>query len=111
MLLVLNNKVDKADRLAYTQKIYNALNKLHIPFISTNKIEDIDLSNIKGIIISGSSIKLSNPEKDIQEKISNLLPKGLKLRVDKNKKDTDNLFSVEVPSEKLMLYTCFNPCG
>jgi GMP synthase-like glutamine amidotransferase len=64
MILVLDNKSTKNDQLAYNNKIKSALKKLGIPFISVSKIEkNIDLKKIKGIIISGSSIKLSKESK------------------------------------------------
>jgi GMP synthase (glutamine-hydrolysing) len=59
MILILNNKISKDDKLSYINKIKNALKKLNIPYISVSKIKNIDLSKIIGIIITGSSIKLS----------------------------------------------------
>jgi anthranilate/para-aminobenzoate synthase component II len=59
MLLVLDNKVSNTDNLAFTNYIISTLKKYNIPYIRVDKIRDIDLSKIKGIIISGSGFKLS----------------------------------------------------
>ena len=63
MILILNNSVSKNDPLSYNNKIKSALKKLNIPHISVSKIKNINLSKILGIIITGSSIKLSRESK------------------------------------------------
>jgi GMP synthase-like glutamine amidotransferase len=63
MILVLDNKSNKEDNLAYNSQIKKALKSLNIPYIIVDKIKLIDLSKIKGVIISGSSLKLSKISK------------------------------------------------
>jgi GMP synthase (glutamine-hydrolysing) len=59
MLLILDNRTSKTDKLSYTSRIIRLLKKNKIPYIRVDKIQDIDLQKITGIIISGSSLKLS----------------------------------------------------
>lgn len=59
MLLVLDNGINKDDKLAYNKPLIQSLKKQNIPFINVTKIQDIDLDKITGIIMTGSSLKLS----------------------------------------------------
>ena len=61
MLLILDNSVGKDDKLSYVKLIINVLKKYNINYKKVNKVINIDKikSNIKGIIITGSSLKLS----------------------------------------------------
>lgn len=59
MILILNNKVGKKDNLSFDKEIKISLKKLNIPFIVVDTIKLIDFKKITGIIISGSSLKLT----------------------------------------------------
>lgn len=61
MLLILDNGVSKDDKVSYTTHIIRYLKKSNISFIVVNKIKNIDSfkHKIKGIIMTGSSLKLS----------------------------------------------------
>lgn len=64
MILLINNGKPNMEDLHYIKYIRNVLKKNNIDFIETKKIEDISLKTnkkIKGIIISGSPLKLSEP--------------------------------------------------
>jgi anthranilate/para-aminobenzoate synthase component II len=63
MLLILDNKVSKTDRLSYSSNVIRVLKKYNIPYIRVDKVKDIDLNKIKGIIITGSGLKLSKISK------------------------------------------------
>ena len=65
MLLILDNGISKDDKLSYTKNLIASLNNLKIDYIIVNKIQDIDhvKNKIKGIIITGSSMKLSKLSK------------------------------------------------
>ena len=72
MLLLLDNSISKCDKLSYINLIVKTLQKYKIDYIKINKIQNIDniIDKIKGIIISGSGIKLSKLSK--QSKKENL---------------------------------------
>lgn len=68
MILLLDNKLkDKKlveekleeDPLAFSKEIKEALIEYNIPFICVDKVENIDLSKITGIILSGSNLNLT----------------------------------------------------
>ena len=61
MILLINNAKPNMADLSYIKYIRNFLNKNNIAFIETKKIENINNQEIKGIIISGSPLKLSEP--------------------------------------------------
>jgi len=65
MILLINSAKPNLADLHYIKYIRNALRKNNIDFIETRKIEDLSLKistkSIKGIIISGSALKLSKP--------------------------------------------------
>ena len=64
MILLINNAKPNMADLHYIKYIRNVLKKNNIDFIETKKIENISLKTnkkIKGIIISGSALKLSEP--------------------------------------------------
>jgi len=65
MLLILDNGITKDDKLSYTKHIITAMKKYKIDYIVVNKIQNIDefKNKIKGIIITGSSLKLSKLSK------------------------------------------------
>jgi hypothetical protein len=65
MILLLDNSISKNDELSYINLIIKTLKKYKINYIKVNKIQNIDsiIDKIKGIIISGSSIKLSKQSK------------------------------------------------
>ncbi len=70
MLLILDNKKNKNDKLAYIDELSKALNKLRIPFISVTKIDNnIKLHEITGVIISGSSIRFNDITENKRNKI------------------------------------------
>ena len=81
MLLILDNSVKKDDPLSFTTKIIKTLKKYKIPYKAVNKIQNIDdiENKIKGIIITGSSLKLS--KKEIFEKFSFIIYYLIKLNV------------------------------
>jgi len=62
MLLILDNSMYKNDELAYIKYVKKTLKKLKIPFHIVSKIENIEylFEKIKGIIITGSSLKMSH---------------------------------------------------
>lgn len=66
MLLILDNGITKDDKLSYTKKIISAMKHFKIDYIVVNKIQNIDdiKNKIKGIIITGSSMKLSKLSKE-----------------------------------------------
>lgn len=61
MILLINNAKPNMADLSYIKYIRNFLNKNNIAFIETKKTENINNQEIKGIIISGSPLKLSEP--------------------------------------------------
>jgi gamma-glutamyl-gamma-aminobutyrate hydrolase PuuD len=65
MILLLDNSISKNDELSYINLIIKTLKKYKINYIKVNKIQNIDniIDKIKGIIISGSSMKLSKQSK------------------------------------------------
>ena len=66
MILILDNSVTKDDKLSYTNHIIKALEKYKIKYFKINKIELLDSNienKIKGIILTGSSMKLSKLSK------------------------------------------------
>lgn len=63
MLLILDNKVSKTDKFAYTDNLIRRLKKYNIPYIRVDRVKEIDLTKIKGIIITGSTLKLSKISK------------------------------------------------
>jgi len=64
MLLILDNSTKKDDTLSFTKKIIKTIKNYKIPNKVVNKIQNIDdiEKKIKGIIITGSSLKLSKKE-------------------------------------------------
>jgi len=64
MLLILDNSTKKDDSLSFTKKIIKTIKNYKIPNKVVNKIQNIDdiEKKIKGIIITGSSLKLSKKE-------------------------------------------------
>jgi len=64
MLLILDNRVTANDNLAFTKELMNTLDMYNIPYLNVNSVQEIDKSRIKGIIITGSSLKLSQLEKN-----------------------------------------------
>lgn len=68
MLLLVNNS-HRNDKVAQITKLKKALKALKIPFIDCKKdVEQYKNENIKGIILSGSSFKLSQPTELIDYK-------------------------------------------
>jgi len=63
MLLILDNRVTPNDNLAFTKEIIKTLKLHNIPHLIVNSVQEIDKAKIKGIIITGSSLKLSQLEK------------------------------------------------
>lgn len=65
MILLLDNGTTKDDKLSYTNHIVKSLNQQKITYLKVNTIRNIDkiLHKIKGIIITGSSLKLSKLSK------------------------------------------------
>ena len=61
MLLILDNSISTNDELSYIKLIIKLLKKYKIEYKKVNKIQNIDsiINKIKGIIITGSSLKLS----------------------------------------------------
>jgi hypothetical protein len=61
MIIILDNSVDSNDKLSYISLIINVLKKYKIEYIRIDKIINIGKikNKIKGIIITGSSLKLS----------------------------------------------------
>ena len=61
MLLILDNSTTKDDKLSYTKNIIKSIKKYKIDYFIVNKIQNIDYlkNKIKGIIITGSSMKLT----------------------------------------------------
>lgn len=78
MILLINNSVinahDNNETLKSVIELRAALRRLKIPFHEVKKVEIIDKikSKIKGIIISGSQMKLSNPDLEFSEYAYNL---------------------------------------
>lgn len=64
MLLILDNKVSKEDKLSFSNNIIRVLKKYNIPYIRVDKVKEIDFKKIKGIIITGSTLKLSKISKN-----------------------------------------------
>jgi GMP synthase-like glutamine amidotransferase len=64
MLLILDNSTKKDDTLSFTKKIIKTIKNYKIPHTVVNKIQNIhDIEKkIKGIIITGSSLKLTKKE-------------------------------------------------
>jgi len=64
MLLILDNSTKKDDTLSFTKKIIKTIKNYKIPYKVVNKIQNIDdiEKKIKGIIITGSSLKLTKKE-------------------------------------------------
>jgi GMP synthase-like glutamine amidotransferase len=81
MLLILDNSVKKDDPLSFTKDIIKSLKKYKIPHKVVNKIQNIDdiEKKIKGIIITGSSFKLTKEENF--EKLSFIIYYLIKLNV------------------------------
>ena len=81
MLLILDNSTKKDDQLSFTKDIIKALKNYKIHYTVVNKIQNIDdiENKIKGIIISGSSLKLS--KKENFEKFSFIIYYLIKLNV------------------------------
>ena len=81
MLLILDNSVKKDDKLSFTKDIIKALKNYKIPYTVVNKIQNIaDIEKkIKGIIITGSSLKLT--KKENFEKFSFIIYYLIKLNV------------------------------
>ena len=81
MLLILDNSTKKDDPLSFTKDIIKVLKNYKIPCTVVNKIQNIDdiENKIKGIIISGSSLKLS--KKENFEKFSFIIYYFIKLNV------------------------------
>ena len=81
MLLILDNSTKKDDTLSFTKKIIKTIKNYKIPHIVVNKIQNIDdiEKKIKGIIITGSSLKLS--KKENFEKFSFIIYYLMKLNV------------------------------
>jgi len=81
MLLILDNSAKKDDPLSFTTKIIKTLKKYKIPYKAVNKIQNIDdiEKKIKGIIITGSSLKLT--KKENFEKFSFIIYYLIKLNV------------------------------
>jgi len=73
MILLINNENNNRP-LKSVMELKAALQRLKIPFHEVTKIENIDKikSKIKGIIISGSQMKLSDPDLDFAEYAHNL---------------------------------------
>ena len=73
MILIIDNSIGKDDKLSYTKLIIKVLKKYNIDYKRVNKIINIDKikCKIKGIIITGSSLKLSE-EKSISKFLFNL---------------------------------------
>lgn len=73
MQLIIDNSVGKYDKLSYVKLIIKVLREYNIKYKRVNKIINIDKikSKIKGIIITGSSLKLSK-YKNIYNIIFNL---------------------------------------
>jgi len=63
MLLILDNRATTNDNLAFTKEIMNSLELYNIPYIVVNSVQEIDKSKIKGIIITGSSLKVVQMQK------------------------------------------------
>ena len=63
MILLINNAKPNLQDLHYIRYIRKTLRKRNIEFIETKKIEElfVEKEKIKGIIISGSPLKLSEP--------------------------------------------------
>lgn len=66
MLLVLDNSVTKDDNLSYADNMIDVLDKYKIKCIRVNKIQSLGNmeDKIKGIILTGSSMKLSKLTKN-----------------------------------------------
>jgi hypothetical protein len=64
MLLILDNSAKKDDPLSFTTKNNKTIKNYKIPHKVVNKIQNIDdiENKIKGIIITGISLKLSKKE-------------------------------------------------
>jgi GMP synthase-like glutamine amidotransferase len=64
MILILDNGITKDDDLSYTKHVIKAMKNCKIDYKVVNKIQNIDdEKKIKGIIITGSSMKLSKLSK------------------------------------------------
>jgi len=63
MLLILDNRVTANDNLAFTKELVETLKLYNIPHLVVNSVQEIDKNKIKGIVITGSSLKLSQLEK------------------------------------------------
>lgn len=81
MLLILDNSTKKDDPLSFTKDIIKALKNYKIHYTVVNKIQNIDdiEKKINGIIITGSSLKLS--KKENFEKFSFIIYYLIKLNV------------------------------
>lgn len=64
MLLILDNRVNANDNLAFTKELMKTLELYNIPYLLVNSVQEIDKRKIKGIIITGSSLKLCQLEKN-----------------------------------------------
>jgi len=66
MILVLDNSVTKDDNLSYADHMIEVLDKYKIKYIRVNKIQSLGNmeDKIKGIILTGSSMKLSKLTKN-----------------------------------------------
>lgn len=58
MLLIVNNSNHNI-KVSQTKKLLKALTELNIPYIEYHKIKDFNKYNIKGIILTGSPLKIS----------------------------------------------------
>ena len=65
MILILDNGITKDDKLSYTKHVIESMKRYKIDYKLVNKIQNIDdiKDKIKGIIITGSSMKLSKLSK------------------------------------------------
>jgi GMP synthase-like glutamine amidotransferase len=64
MLLFISNARDIPNDLGFVPKIRKALKYLHIPFYEVKKVQEIPpdiLNKIKGILISGSTMRIGKP--------------------------------------------------
>jgi anthranilate/para-aminobenzoate synthase component II len=64
MLLILDNRVTANDNLAFTKELIKTLKIHNVPYLLVNSVQEIDKNKIKGIIITGSSLKLSQLEQN-----------------------------------------------
>jgi len=73
MILLINNSTE-GNKLSFIVELRAALKRKRIPFHEVSKIENIDKikSKIKGIIISGSPMKLFDPEIVFDEFVHNI---------------------------------------